>query len=238
MKILEYPPPGGKEPLCPICPSATIAATSTLPATAAAPPPCAASPSATTTTPPAAADVPATPPPLVIPALEDRATLQQALSKVLDQVAKGMLDLPSARVLLYGLQIAQSNLPPHKLAPPATETVEEITLDEHHQPLAPEQEFLAAPHERTLEEILSSNGKRTRPSEAADEQRRPGPHRKQCRRNAPRARPAVPSRTRTPVNASHTMARSKSAGTDASDRAAPPGAFATARSRRSKAPSR
>ena len=58
---------------------------------------------------------------LVIPALEDRSTLQQTLSRVLDQVANGMLDLPSARVLLYGLQIAQSNLPPHKLAPPATE---------------------------------------------------------------------------------------------------------------------
>ncbi len=106
---------------------------------------------------------------LLIPALEDRATLQLALSKVLDQVANGMLDLPSARVLLYGLQIAQSNLPPHKLAPKATETVEEITLDERLQPLAPEQEFLAAPHERTLEEILVEQWEQDK-AERAEEQ--------------------------------------------------------------------
>ena len=89
-----------------------------------------------------------------IPPLEDRTTLQQALTAVLTRISEGTLEPRRASLLLYGLQIAQNNLPPHKLSPQPADTVDHVTLDEYSQPLAPEQEFLATPHEKTLEEIL------------------------------------------------------------------------------------
>ena len=108
---------------------------------------------------------------LHLPALEDRTTLQQALTAVLARIADGTLGPRRASLLLYGLQIAQNNLPPHRLTRPASETVEEITFDEHVQPLAPEQEIEATPHEPTLEEILNRQWEEDK-AQAAEEKAR------------------------------------------------------------------
>ncbi len=110
-----------------------------------------------------------TPQTFVLPALDDRTTLQQAIGDVLARIAGGTLDLKRAGLLLYGLQIASGNLPPHKLTLPALSTVEEITLDEHNEPLAPEQQFQSPAHEKTLYECLQEKWDQDAQLRAADD---------------------------------------------------------------------
>jgi hypothetical protein len=103
-----------------------------------------------------------------IPQLEDRATLQLAIAEVLARIAAGTLDPKRAGLLLYGLQIAQNNLPPHHFTPAPSDTVEDLEHDQHNHPLAPAQEFAAPSHERTLEEILLQHWEEDKALEAQD----------------------------------------------------------------------
>ena len=51
------------------------------------------------------------PPGFHLPALLDRASIQRALAKVISRVASGRLDPRQARILLFGLKLANRNLP-------------------------------------------------------------------------------------------------------------------------------
>src|ERR1700730_10019612 len=65
-----------------------------------------------------------------LPLPEDRSAIQASIGEVLQRIAANDIDPRCAGLLLYGLQIASLNLPkPQREAPPAPETVEEITTD-------------------------------------------------------------------------------------------------------------
>jgi|SRR6185437_2949642 len=85
-----------------------------------------------------------------MPRIDDRAAIQIALYDILSRVTAGDIDIKQAGTLLYGLQIASSNLPrasspetnqPHLHQP----LVEEITHDYHLGDLAPVAELPALP---------------------------------------------------------------------------------------------
>ena len=85
-----------------------------------------------------------------LPFPEDRAAIQISIGEVLRRIARNELDPRRAGLLLYGLQIASLNLPPH--ARPATseevepdETIEEIEAHPQHGPIAPVAEYLPEP---------------------------------------------------------------------------------------------
>lgn len=103
-----------------------------------------------------------------ISALDDRATLQLAIAEVLNRLAAGTLDPKRAGLLLYGLQIAATNLPPHRHTRPSAETVDELEHDEQDQPLAPTQEFENTPREKTLEEVLNEKWERDKQIDEED----------------------------------------------------------------------
>jgi sortase A len=88
--------------------------------------------------------------------LEDRASIQLSIAEVLSRLAANSLDPRRAGLLLYGLQIASSNLPPAKAEPETKRTapVEEIVLDPIHGPIAPVIDFEKAEHEKSLGEVL------------------------------------------------------------------------------------
>jgi hypothetical protein len=76
-----------------------------------------------------------------LPELEDRASIQLALSEILQRIASNDIDPKRAGHLLFGLQIATSLLPkpdPKDKTPP--KTVSEITHDEELGDLAPAQQ--------------------------------------------------------------------------------------------------
>jgi len=107
-----------------------------------------------------------------LPPTEDRTAIQLAIDEVLRRIAAHDLDLKRAGLLLYGLQIASSNLPKPmqtkaQPAHPPAGTVEEIVLDEAHGPLAPIAEFQSAPHEKSLSEILLEQWAKDEADEAA-----------------------------------------------------------------------
>ena len=94
-----------------------------------------------------------------LPPTEDRTAIQLAIDEVLRRIAANDIDPKRAGLLLYGLQIASSNLPKPmqtkaQPAQPQPEPVEEIVDDEAHGPLAPIAEFQSAPREKGLYEIL------------------------------------------------------------------------------------
>ena len=78
-----------------------------------------------------------------LPHPEDRAAIQTSIGEVLRRIAANHIDPRRAGLLLYGLQIASSNLP--KTPAPSQDTdlddtpeqVEEITLHPVHGPIAP-----------------------------------------------------------------------------------------------------
>ncbi|HEY6412079.1 MAG TPA: hypothetical protein VIX42_00230 [Edaphobacter sp.] len=75
-----------------------------------------------------------------LPLPEDRSAIQHSIGEVLRRIASNDIDPRRAGLLLYGLQIASLNLPkpqPGRRSTPEIETVEEITLDPTHGPLAP-----------------------------------------------------------------------------------------------------
>ena len=63
--------------------------------------------------------------------IDDRAAIQIALYDVLSRLTAGDLDNKRASILLYGLQIASSNLARLHQLQPATQPIEDITT--HHQ---------------------------------------------------------------------------------------------------------
>lgn len=75
-----------------------------------------------------------------LPNPEDRSAIQASLGEVLRRLAANELDPRRAGLILYGLQIASLNLGKHIPAEPDT-TVESITLDPTHGPIAPEAEL-------------------------------------------------------------------------------------------------
>ena len=85
-----------------------------------------------------------------MPRIDDRAAIQIALYDILSRITAGDLDIKQAGTLLYGLQIASSNLPrasSHETTQPAFHQplVEEITHDYHQGDLAPVLELPALP---------------------------------------------------------------------------------------------
>ena len=93
-----------------------------------------------------------------LPELEDRTSIQLAIAEILRRIASHALDTRRAGLLLYGLQIASSNLPRPAAAQKsdrrAPEQVAEITLDETHGPIAPAAEITIAERDKSLEQIL------------------------------------------------------------------------------------
>jgi len=87
-----------------------------------------------------------------LPAPEDRSAIQAGIGLILQRIANGCLDSKRAGLLLYGLQIASLNLPKAPATP--EEPVEEITIDEQNQTLAPIHEIIPPPRKKTLEEIV------------------------------------------------------------------------------------
>ena len=61
-----------------------------------------------------------------MPVLEDPEIIQVTLSKVLRSIVLGYLDLPRARAILHGLQLAASNIRRTNFRPRASELVTEI----------------------------------------------------------------------------------------------------------------
>lgn len=79
--------------------------------------------------------------PLSLPLPEDRSAIQLSIGLILQHLATGSLEPRRAGILLYGLQIASSNLPkPDPKARP-TEPVDEIIHHPTHGPLAPAAEL-------------------------------------------------------------------------------------------------
>ncbi len=76
-----------------------------------------------------------------LPLPEDRGAIQLSLGEVLRRIAANAIDPRRAGLLLYGLQIAALNLPPHRPAntrrEPETDVVEEIVIHPTHGDLAP-----------------------------------------------------------------------------------------------------
>lgn len=76
---------------------------------------------------------------LELPVLEDRGSIQMALSQVIGALAAGRLDGTNAGRLIYGLQVA-AKFAPSAPRSPASDSVESITLTSDGDELAP-QEF-------------------------------------------------------------------------------------------------
>jgi hypothetical protein len=74
---------------------------------------------------------------LDFPELEDRASIQLALSMLLGAMARNRIDSRRAGPLLYGLQVASSNV---RDFPAPSHIVRSATIDEHGQPLAPDED--------------------------------------------------------------------------------------------------
>lgn len=72
---------------------------------------------------------------------EDRSAIQHSIGQILNKLAANEIDPRRAGLLLYGLQIASLNLPRENPKKTPEETVDEITLDPTHGPLAPPAEF-------------------------------------------------------------------------------------------------
>ena len=87
-----------------------------------------------------------------LPAPEDRSAIQAGIGIIVQRISSGRLDSKRAGLLLYALQIASLNLPKSPATVP--ESVEDITLDDQNQALAPVNELIPPAKEKTLEEIV------------------------------------------------------------------------------------
>src|ERR1039457_4497297 len=100
-----------------------------------------------------------------MPRIDDRAAIQLALFEVLSRLSGGDIDYKRGGILLYGLQIASSNLPRHAAQTNAEQQpqVDEVTHDIHLGDLAPIAEF----HDpEQLEEASLVKLERTNPDRA------------------------------------------------------------------------
>src|SRR5580692_2943973 len=91
-----------------------------------------------------------------LPMPEDRAAIQLAIGQILLRIAHNQIDSKRAGLLLYGLQIASTNLPrqaakstrdPREEAP---QPIEEITTDPEQGLLAPTAEFTQPERPRSI----------------------------------------------------------------------------------------
>jgi hypothetical protein len=87
--------------------------------------------------------------------IDDRAAIQIALYDILSRLTAGDLDTKRASILLYGLQIASSNLAARDKQQPATHPIEHLTTDHHLGDLAPIEEIPATEEPTTNSVILS-----------------------------------------------------------------------------------
>ena len=99
-----------------------------------------------------------------MPRIDDRAAIQLALFEVLSRLSGGDIDYKRGGILLYGLQIASSNLPRHATqAAEQQPQVDEVTHDIHLGDLAPIAEFPnpepAPQSEPPLESVILSEGR-------------------------------------------------------------------------------
>ncbi|ADW67935.1 hypothetical protein AciX9_0867 [Granulicella tundricola MP5ACTX9] len=112
--------------------------------------------------------------PFDLPLPEDRASIQLAIGEILRRIAANQLDNRRAGLLLYGLQIAATNLPPQRREAEepqkSRQQVEEITEHETLGTLAPQSEFTAPKGEKTLEQILTEQWAKDK-EEAAEKAR-------------------------------------------------------------------
>ena len=87
--------------------------------------------------------------------IDDRAAIQIALYDILSRLTAGDLDTKRASILLYGLQIASSNLAARDKQQPATHPIEHLTTDHHLGDLAPIEEILSN-EEPTANSVIES----------------------------------------------------------------------------------
>jgi len=87
-----------------------------------------------------------------IPIPEDRSAVQAGIGVILQRVAQGQLDPRRAGLLLYGLQIAATNLP--KIPGTPAESIPDIQEDPELGPVGPILEVVPPQKEKTLEEIV------------------------------------------------------------------------------------
>jgi hypothetical protein len=73
--------------------------------------------------------------------IDDRAAIQIALFDILSRLTAGDLDNKRASILLYGLQIASSNLAARDKQQPTTQPIESLTTDHQNGDLAPIEEI-------------------------------------------------------------------------------------------------
>lgn len=91
-----------------------------------------------------------------LPLPEDRASIQLSIGHILCRVAEGTLDLRTAQVLLYGLQIAANLFPRRRESdqePVRPQFVEEVVDDETLGFLPPAAEYIIPPEARTSNDI-------------------------------------------------------------------------------------
>lgn len=110
-----------------------------------------------------------------LPIPEDRAAIQLSIGLILERLASNDLDPRRAGLLLYGLQIASSNLPPHQQLPayakPLPEQpLEEVVTDPLHGLVAPPADALKTRDEmwediRREQKILSDREQKLRERE-------------------------------------------------------------------------
>ena len=89
--------------------------------------------------------------------IDDRAAIQIALYDILSRLTAGDLDTKRASILLYGLQIASSNLAARDKQQPATHPIEHLTTDHHLGDLAPIEE-IPATEEPTTNSVMENEG--------------------------------------------------------------------------------
>ena len=104
----------------------------------------------------------------LMPRIDDRSAIQIALYDILGRISLGDLDLKRAGMILYGLQIASSNLTQHeKSSRPATARTEPLVEDITSNPflggLAPIAEILDPAHTPGTPEPALSLPKGSRP---------------------------------------------------------------------------
>ncbi|MGD1065111.1 MAG: hypothetical protein ABR860_17795 [Terracidiphilus sp.] len=75
--------------------------------------------------------------PLKLPVLEDRSAIQLALAQILDALASARIDAKQAGLLLYGLQIASTNISGDASVP--SDTVMHLTRTRNGGELAPQE---------------------------------------------------------------------------------------------------
>jgi hypothetical protein len=77
---------------------------------------------------------------LDLPPLEDRESIQLAISMIVSAMAQDRLEPARATRILYGLQVAISNVGQLQLLPSSASIVTEPVLDESGQDLAPDED--------------------------------------------------------------------------------------------------